>query len=79
MSDVKRVVRDLNIDVTEAIFRAEDATRKAIAAWEVVHTAEATIAGDERTTEIERAIAYRGVGSAGMRVDMLKTILGKEV
>lgn len=66
-----------NGNVTEAILKAENLTHEVIEAWEVVQRCEQTIADLPEASELERAIANRGVGLAGKNVVVLRALLGK--
>jgi hypothetical protein len=66
-----------NGNVTTAIFKAEEATREAIAAWELVERCEETIVELSEVSELEKGIASRGVGYARKNVDVLRALIGK--
>lgn len=64
---------DLNGQVTAAILKAEDLTRRALLAWQAVEQAERLLANSERSA-LERHIAARGVITAAMTVRVLKAL-----
>lgn len=75
----KPLIEIANENVTSAILAAEARTREAIEAWEVVTRCEQTIAELPEASELERAIANRGVGFAKKNVIVLRALLGKLV
>jgi hypothetical protein len=67
----------LNANVTTAIMAAEEATYRAIVAWDAVKQAERAIAQHPDASELDKSIGISGVISAAHKIDAMSVLIGK--